>query len=148
MPSLFCITAGGHHLPQALPTWLLWRCQVLLMEEILHQLIGSLSNYLQGFLHPRVCRISSINSTKHQDPKKYLFSWAQMNGLRQNGYVIVWPNIMQWTSSKYFRQLQGIVCFRVLDSTWCQLVPIRWGQVILSEWNITHTIHVWYIYLH
>ena len=29
---------------------------VLLMEEILHQLIGSLSHYLQRFLHPRWCR--------------------------------------------------------------------------------------------
>ena len=37
---------------------------VLLMEEILHQLIGSLSHYLQGFIHPRWCRISSINSRK------------------------------------------------------------------------------------
>jgi len=25
---------------------------ILLMEEILHQLIGSLSHYLQGFIHP------------------------------------------------------------------------------------------------
>ena len=31
------------------------------MEEILHQLIGSLSHYLPGFIHPRQCRISSIN---------------------------------------------------------------------------------------
>ena len=36
--------------------------ELLLMEEILHQLIGSLFQYLQGFLHPRWCRISSINS--------------------------------------------------------------------------------------
>ena len=35
---------------------------VLLMEEILHQLIGSLSHYLHSFLHPRWCRISSITS--------------------------------------------------------------------------------------
>ena len=34
---------------------------ILLMEEILHQMIGSLSPYLQGFTHPRWCRISSIN---------------------------------------------------------------------------------------
>ena len=34
---------------------------LLLMEEILHQLISSLSHYLQGFLHPRWCRISAIN---------------------------------------------------------------------------------------
>ena len=36
---------------------------VLLMDEILHQLIGTLSHYLQGFLHPRwLFGISSINS--------------------------------------------------------------------------------------
>ena len=34
-----------------------------LMEEILHQLICSLSHYLQGLIHPRWCRISSINSS-------------------------------------------------------------------------------------
>ena len=32
------------------------------MEEILHQLISSISHYLQGSIHPRWCRISSINS--------------------------------------------------------------------------------------
>ena len=35
---------------------------VLLMAEILHQLIGSLSHYFYGFIHPRWCRISAINS--------------------------------------------------------------------------------------
>ena len=35
---------------------------LLLMEETLHKSIGSLSQYLQGFVHPRWCRISSINS--------------------------------------------------------------------------------------
>ena len=39
-----------------------FRLVILLMEEILHQLIGSLSYYFQGFIHPRECRISSINS--------------------------------------------------------------------------------------
>ena len=39
-----------------------WTNNILLMEEVLHQLIGSLSHYLQGFLHPRWCRISSIHS--------------------------------------------------------------------------------------
>ena len=34
---------------------------ILLMDEILHQLIGSLSHYSQGFIHPWWCRISSIN---------------------------------------------------------------------------------------
>ena len=36
---------------------------LLLMEEILHQMIGRLSHCLQGFIHPRWCRISSIDST-------------------------------------------------------------------------------------
>ena len=36
---------------------------ILLMAEILHQFICSLSHYLEGFIHPRWCRISAINST-------------------------------------------------------------------------------------
>ena len=36
--------------------------EILLMAEILHQLIGSFSHYLQGFIHPRWCKISAINS--------------------------------------------------------------------------------------
>ena len=39
-----------------------WKMNILLMAEILHQLIGRLSHYLQGFIHPRWCRISAINS--------------------------------------------------------------------------------------
>ena len=41
---------------------------LLLMEEILHQLIGSLSHHLQGSIHPRWCRISSINSVTVRGP--------------------------------------------------------------------------------
>ena len=40
---------------------------ILLMEEILHQMMSSLSHYLQGFIHPRWCRISSINSSTCQE---------------------------------------------------------------------------------
>ena len=44
----------------------------------LHQLMWKISHYLQGFIHPRWCRISSINSilakteTNHTPPKKTL----------------------------------------------------------------------------
>jgi len=38
------------------------KSKILLTEEILHQLIESLSHCLQGFVHPRWCRISSIHS--------------------------------------------------------------------------------------
>ena len=36
-----------------LPEFLGWNVVILLMEEILHQLMGSLSHYLQGFIHQR-----------------------------------------------------------------------------------------------
>ena len=57
------------------------------MEEI--QLIGSLPHYLQGFVHPRWCRISSINSpiTKPVIFAEDVFGseeqqkiWKEMNG--------------------------------------------------------------------
>ena len=45
------------------PNWVV--TGILLMEEILHQLIGNLSHYLQGFIDPRWCRISCINRMIH-----------------------------------------------------------------------------------
>ena len=49
----------------SIPTWFILNYVhnevLLLMEEILHQLICNLSHYLQGFIDPRWCRISSIN---------------------------------------------------------------------------------------
>ena len=50
----FALPLGGFFAPKTLI--------IMLMEEILHQLIGSLSHYLQGLIHARWCRISSINS--------------------------------------------------------------------------------------
>ena len=46
------------------------------MAEILHQLIGSLSHCLQGFIHPRWCRISPINSwRKNKCNKLHCSDW-------------------------------------------------------------------------
>ena len=45
---------------------------ILLMAEILHQLIGSLSHYLQGFIHPRWCKISAINSINSSQSQHFL----------------------------------------------------------------------------
>ena len=39
---------------------------ILLMEDIRPVEVGSLSHYLQGFIHPRWCKISSINSITTQ----------------------------------------------------------------------------------
>ena len=48
---------------------------ILLMADILHQVVGSLSRYLQGFIHPRwLFGISSINSIgiEHSWPSQLL----------------------------------------------------------------------------
>ena len=44
------------------PKFLCWSATVDGSEIRLTSLMGSLSHYLQGFIHPRWCRISSINS--------------------------------------------------------------------------------------
>ena len=74
----------------------LWfQAVMLLMEEILHQLIGSLSHYLQGFIHPRWCRISSINSI-------FLVWWLKNQPIwkkydPQNGFISSSsPNFAGW----------------------------------------------------
>ena len=46
--------------------------EVLLMEEILQQLMSSLSHYLKGFLNPRWCRISSIKSMFNMRNQMYV----------------------------------------------------------------------------
>ena len=56
-----------------------------------NQLIDSLSHYLQGFIHPRWCRISSINSRWwnlkcFEIKKSLLFSWGFMIQFDWNTY--------------------------------------------------------------
>ena len=48
---------------------------ILLMEEILHQLIWWISLYLHGFVHLRWCRISSINSITRRY-RRVLIGWS------------------------------------------------------------------------
>ena len=72
---------------------------ILGMEEILHQLIGSFPHYLQGVIHPRWCRISSINSM-HQPPPEFCTS---------PGY--------RWSCSIFFWNSKISHCARNLPST-------------------------------
>ena len=67
---------------------------ILLMEEILHQLIGSLSHNIKGFIHPRwLFRISSINNNiiyhEHVQqgdiPNKYPLYKVYMESYYQRG---------------------------------------------------------------
>ena len=61
------------------------------MEEILHQSVGSLSHYLQGSIHPRWCRISSINSITRKSSKfSIVFRWF-MCGVWLHGRRIMGP---------------------------------------------------------
>ena len=58
--------------------WFQWSWKIfviLLMAEILHQLIGSLFHYLQGFIHPRWC-INSRTSAVWNEYRWLVFSGA------------------------------------------------------------------------
>ena len=61
---------------------------LLLMAEILHQLIGRLSHYLQGFIHPRWCRISSINGSCKWNYCVTPIKWPKINGLMFGGRLL------------------------------------------------------------
>ena len=67
---------------------------MLLMEEILHELIGSLSHYSQGFIHPGWCRISSIN---RMAPKNLAAKgpWKKMVSQKKRNLSPPFPNIFQ-----------------------------------------------------
>ena len=67
---------------------------ILLMAEILHQLIGSLSHYLQGFVHHTWCRISSINSIIHFDD---VFCVAKTEAMiRHSDQIGTIPTVRGW----------------------------------------------------
>ena len=95
---------------QSLPL-LLRHCMVPLMEEILHQLIGSLSHYFQGFIHPRWCRISSINS---RNKKKWSF-------------LIEFAFVIQESYSTTTKSLSG---FRLLVC-WKKMIQLQQYSYIL-----------------
>ena len=57
-------------------TWK-WMVGILLLMD---HLIGSLSHYLQGFIHPRWCRISSINSSFLLGPGLFSGASCQFQG--------------------------------------------------------------------
>ena len=77
---------------------------IRLMAEILHQLIGSLAHYLQGFIHPRWCKISAINSSNPNfgmikipyTPRKFNSSPLKNDG---------WKTILSFWVSAYFQGL-------------------------------------------
>ena len=91
---------------------ILWQ---IVLEEILHQLIGSLSHYLQGFIHPRRCRISSIHCMT----------------LRTVNIILIWP-------------LQFSVTWKCLPLYW-QLQPHQYQRRNLAyiEFRYTSVANSW-----
>ena len=68
-------------------------CQmwILLLEELLHQLLGSLSHYLQCFIHARWCRISVFNGTnEHVGSFFRLKDWVQKHHCKHVTQLIIW----------------------------------------------------------
>ena len=79
------IKVVSHSCPCIRPCALILGGGVILMEEIQHQLIGSLSHhYLPGFLHPKWCRIPAINS----------------------GFL----GTLRFCDTMFFGRLRGIIC--------------------------------------
>ena len=103
--------------------WKLWQ-DLLLMEEILHQLIGSLSHYLRGFIHPRWCRISSISSITSLR-KKWNF---KTNSFEYLDHCYIPSNhfkFLQW-SVQWFRKGQRNLQFLQLDDLNNEIRSLSW----------------------
>ncbi len=83
------------------PLWAMRYALIRLMEEILHQLIG------QGFLHPRWCRISSINSRSHGSVGWKNWSWWKLPVI---GLQSIW--------SMYFNHVMRAHKLVLNDSIW------------------------------
>ena len=84
--------------------------QSTLVKEILHQLIGSLSHYLQCFIHPRWCRISSINSIMNCPPKSSV--WMDRETMFH--YVSLHPTIPPPDTSQWGKCSIPSMCLAVV----------------------------------
>ena len=82
--------------------------QVLLMEEILHQLVGSLWDYLQVFLHPRWCRVSSINSMIWF--VGMLIMWGKEVFTSQWGFLTRMNELLNKSAVSFVPLQKGLVC--------------------------------------
>ena len=115
---------------------------ILLMEEILHQLIGSLPNYWQCFIiHPRWCRISCINSMYVlMVGLFFLYNCWQF----QVGNVISYPMTSCWGLDEFQHNLQSNSnqwsqppTWRIGDLFWFRLPPFFCAKKTGEDRNLT-----------
>ena len=111
-------------------SWLI-RGLILLMAEILHhldQLIGSLSHYLQGFIHARWCRISAINS------RTLFFLDVLISALFFSGGKLRWENqVVGGSNSPWFKPLMMGVFQIIFFVCWDESAQFAWGVVFLGS---------------
>ena len=76
---------------------------ILLMAEILHQLIGSLSRYLQGFIHPRWRRICSINSMLWNPSSNFFYRIQIVKLAAQLGLRHIFWHEFNWDELRWIK---------------------------------------------
>ncbi len=79
-----------------------------------NQLISSLSGYLQGFIHPRWCRISSINSIPHEF--LMVLAWESTT---KHGKPSLWQVLLGWGAHPKYAYL-CCVCWDKC-CCWCEM---------------------------
>ena len=115
------------------------RMYIPLMEEILHQWIGScsLSHYLQGFIHLRWCRISSINRVHASGSMPRVFqemALDQMGPLARSSEVQA--QFFQWLFR--FVPLIGGIRYHIIPQL-AGRIPLIY-HLYIANWVIT-----WYL---
>ena len=82
-------------------------CDTVDGSEILHLLISSWSHYLQGFIHPRWCKISSINSMFLCVSLEWTSNLRAMTLIEIWGLMLFLRETSRQLQSKFHRRLGG-----------------------------------------
>ena len=129
------------------------------MEEILHQLVGSLSHSLQGFIHPKWCRISGINGMFKVDSKgSQTIKWHTQNqsrkGRRSEETSRQWPRHDSEELGYidiyilYIIKLNTYIYTYIYMSWYVMYVgkhPPEWHQSVVQAWSFksSRPLHLW-----
>ena len=122
----FAPQSGGEDGRRCLWPWDADHEMILLMDKILHHQGWWLSHYLQGFIHPRWCRISSINSWSSTAGNLNFFSnWNFGDSYCLNpSFFEVQPPLKLWGCISYgsffFVGLLGFMMLPISTTFWGQ----------------------------